>query len=78
MAHCTGKRKKASTQVKSYALKGKQKRLPPALKAKILKSKGKSPVKGHKCPSCPHPAKCKKAGKCLKHGRKTNARKKKK
>ena len=77
MAHCKGTRKKASTQVKSYALKGKQKRLPAALKAKILKSKGKSPVKGHKC-NCTTPTACKKAGKCLKHGRKTNVRKKKK
>ena len=77
MAHCTGKRKKASTQVKSYALKGKQGKLPPALKAKILKSKGKSPAKGHKC-NCTSPTACKKAGKCLKHGGKSNARKKKK
>ena len=61
---CKGRSK---TKVKSYSM-SKKKKVPTKVKSYSM-SKRKSPIKGHKC-ACPHPTKCAKAKKCLKHGKK--------
>jgi len=62
--HCKGKgKKKASSKVKSYSMT--KKKAPSKVRSYAMtKKKGKA---FKPCRGCPHPAKCKKAGKCLLH-----------
>jgi hypothetical protein len=62
--HCKGKSKGKKTQVRSYSM-AKKKKAPTKVRSySMAKKKGKA---FKACRGCPHPAKCKKAGKCLLH-----------
>ena len=57
-------KKKASCKVRSYSM-AKKKKAPTKVRSySMAKKKGKA---FKPCSKCPHPAKCKKAGKCLLH-----------